>query len=183
MTDKSNPHDQGAKVSAALADRAAHRLNLATKRAQEIDRGGKFVPMVSDDQWDAILERISNGEISAHVMKSLGFSHSTLTAKCRRDPPFNERYKNALEDHYVAIAEDLRMVTRGVEGYSTGDVRRDELVAKYDLALARSFANKVLGERLQVDQTVSVAPVMLPTIAFHDPNVIEDQSSDDESDA
>ena len=67
MTDKQNPHNQGEKVRAALAERADHRLNLATKRAQEIDAGGKFVPMVSDEQWASILDRISNGEIAAHV--------------------------------------------------------------------------------------------------------------------
>lgn len=169
-------------MSAALALRAEHRRNMATKRAQEIDEGGKFLPIVSDEQWDEVLERIANGEIAAHVMKLLGLHKSTLTAKCRRDPAFNERYKEALEDHYVSIAEDLRMVTRGVPGYSTGDVRRDELVAKYDLALARSFANKVLGERVQVDQTVSVAPVMLPTIALHVPDFLEDRSSGDRGD-
>ncbi|GAA0456598.1 MULTISPECIES: hypothetical protein [Sphingomonas] len=155
---------------------------MATKRAQEIDEGGKFLPMVSDEQWDEVLERIANGEIAAHVMKSLGLHKSTLTAKCRRDPGFNERYKDALEDHYVSIAEDLRMVTRGVPGYSTGDVRRDELVAKYDLALARSFANKVLGERVQVDQTVSVAPVMLPAIALHVPEIEDATDSDNDPD-
>lgn len=181
MDDKVSPPEHGAKIKAALDLRADHRLNLATKRAQAINEGGKFIPMVTDEQWDEILERIANGEIGAHVMKSLGLSAATLTAKCRRDPAFNERYKDALEDHYVNIAEDLRMVTRGVPGYSTGDVRRDELVAKYDLALARSFANRVLGERVQVDQTVSVAPVMLPTIALHGPD-IEDRARDDETD-
>lgn len=167
MTDKASPSEHSAKIKAALAVRTDHRLNMATKRAQEISEGGQFVPMVSEDQWREVLERISNGEISAHVMKSLGFSQSTLSAKRRRDPEFNERYKDALEDHYVALAEDIPMITRGVEGYSTGDVRRDELVAKYDLALARSFANKVLGERTQHEHSMSVAPVMLPTIAFH----------------
>lgn len=157
MTDKANPHDHGAKVSAALALRAEHRINMATKRAQEISEGGQFVPMVSENQWKDVLERISNGEISAHVMKSLGFSQSSLSAKRRRDPEFNERYKDALEDHYVALAEDIPMITRGVDGYSTGDVRRDELVAKYDLALARTLANRVLGERIAVDQrTVTI---------------------------
>ena len=113
MTDKEKPSEHGAKVSAALQIRAENRLNLATKRAQEISEGGQFVPMVSEDQWNDILERVSNGEISHHVMKSLGLSHSALNAKRRRDPEYNTRYKEALEDHYVSIAEDIRMVTCG----------------------------------------------------------------------
>ena len=182
MTDKQNPHNQGEKVRAALAERADHRLNLATKRAQEIDAGGKFVSMVSDDQWDGILERISNGEIDSHVMKSLGLSPSTLNAKRRRDPEFNDRYKDALEDHYIAIAQDIRMVTRGVDGYSTGDVKRDAIVAKYDLALARAFASKIIGERLQVEHTSGPAPVMLPTIVVPELPAIEDRSNDQSDD-
>ncbi|MDD1452663.1 hypothetical protein NHF48_019800 [Sphingomonas sp. H160509] len=169
MTDKTDYHKagNGRAVSEAATIKAENRLNLATKRAQEISAGGKFVPMVSAEQWDEVLERISNGEIGAHVMRSYGLSPATLNAKCRRDPEFKERYTDALETAYLNIAEDIRMVTRGVEGYSTGDVRRDELVAKYDLAIARALAPKVLAERTQHEHTMSVAPVMLPTIAFH----------------
>ncbi len=167
MTDKIST-DHGAKIAAAIEIRTENRLNLATKRAQEIDTGGKFVPMLCDEQWDSVLDRISNGEIGNHVMKSLGFTYATLTAKCKRDDAFNERYKLALESAYVSIAEDIRMVTRGVPGYSTGDVRRDELVAKYDLALARSLANRIFGERVSIDQTVTLAPVILPSIAMPD---------------
>lgn len=157
MTSPKNPHDQGAKVSAAIAIRTEHRNTMAEKRAREISEAGTFLPSVTDEQWNDILDRIGSGEISSHVMKDFGLSPSTITAKARRDPAFRERYKDALEDHYVALAEDIRMVTRGVEGYSTGDPRRDELVAKYDLALARQFANRVLGERIAVDQrTVTI---------------------------
>jgi len=157
MTDKSPPSEHSAKIKAALTVRTEHRLNMATKRAQEISEAGTFLPMIPDEQWDDILDRIASGEITSHVMKDCGFSPATINAKARRDPAFRERYKDALEDHYVALAEDIRMVTRGVEGYSTGDPRRDELVAKYDLALARQFANRVLGERIAVDQrTVTI---------------------------
>lgn len=176
MTSQKNPHDQGEKVRAAIQIRTDHRNAMAQQRAREIDEGGKFLPSITDEQWDDILNRIASGEISSHVMKSLGLSPSTLTAKCRRDPEFNARYKNALEDHYVALAEDIRMVTRGVEGYSTGDVRRDELVAKYDLAIARTMAPKVLAERLQVEHTSGPAPVMLPTIVVPELPAIEDES-------
>lgn len=147
-----NKHDHGALVSAAKAERALRQREEATRRLNERNEAGRFVSTISDQDWNDILDRIAAGETDAQVMKDYGVERATIIAKRHRDPAFAERYYGAVAEAFVTLAQDIRQVTRGVEGYSTGDVRRDELVAKYDLELAKRFANKILGDKVQVDQ-------------------------------
>lgn len=112
---------------------------------------------VTDEQWEWALDRIANGDTDASVMRQLGVVRSTILEKCDRDPEFEVRYRRAIEIAYINIAHDIRCVTRGEPGYSSGDTRRDELIAKYDLELAKRFANRIIGDKLQVDQrTVTI---------------------------
>lgn len=184
MTDKLPPDEHAIKIKAALDVRADHRRETVERRLQERSGAGRFMATLSEDDWDWALEQISAGATPAHVMADLGAHRCTLNARAKRDPEFKERLREAMEDRFLAIAEDVMLVTRGVEGYSTGDVRRDELVAKYDMALARAYAGRILAEKIQIDATHTLAPVMLPEIALPgfvveaEGKVIEDNSAD-----
>lgn len=119
----------------------------ATARIAARDAGGKVMAKLSEDDWDMALDRIANGDLDSNVMKSLGVTPAALHAKRHRDPEFAKRYADACEAAYLTLAHDIRSVTRGVEGYSSGDVRRDELIARFDHLLAKSFAAKILGDK------------------------------------
>lgn len=146
------------KTTGQLASEALQAKSLAISEAADrrLDRlrdgNGKFLAKLSEQDWEDILDRLEAGELEANIARAYSVSRAAIHAHRRHNPAFAERYFQAIQQRYVNLAQDISAVTRGVEGYSTGDVRRDELIAKYDLELAKRFAPQVLGDRLQVDQ-------------------------------
>lgn len=112
---------------------------------------GQFVAKLTHEDWVRILERIENGEIEARICRDEGICRAAIHAKRRTDPQFSAAYDRACFNGYVNVAHDIRATVRGEEGYSTGDVRRDELVAKYDFELAKKFASKIMGDKPMID--------------------------------
>ena len=149
MTDKPT---HGELTSAALQAKSAAQADATDNRITRRDAGGRNVAKISEEQWDYVLDRIENGDLEANIARHLGINRSAINQKRARDADFDKRYMRAIENAYINLAHDIQAVTRGVEGYSSGDVRRDELIAKYDLELAKRFANRIIGDKVQVDQ-------------------------------
>lgn len=157
MTSETTPPTHGQIVSAALQPRTDHQRDSANRRATELkmaerDENGRIMAKITPDQWDWVIERVAMGDSDLTLTQSLGVSVGSIAFKRKRDADFATRYNDAVAEAFVNVAKDIQKVTRGEPGYSSGDVRRDELIAKYDLELAKRFARKVIGDHMTVDQ-------------------------------
>lgn len=151
MTKEKNPHDQGAKVSKALQTKYQANRDGVERRILARNAAGQSVEKLSADDWEAVLERVGEGAITAQVMRDFGVSPSTNNAKCKRDPAYKARYDEALRDGYWAIAEDIRNITRGIAEGSGVSVERDKLVAEYDYKIAKAIVPRLVDKQ-QIDQ-------------------------------
>lgn len=187
MTDTHNRTD--AQNQRAMRAKVAHdnRRDLRTELSEERSTSIRTAigkPKLTDDQIDDILERISNGEFITDACSRHGVTHGALYHRARSDEEFAVRFNNAREEHYLTLAENTRLVARGVEGYSSGCVTRDALIVKTDMTLAKAFAD-VLADRMQHRVEHSIAPVMLPSSGIFAPMIegefdaVEDGAGDD----
>ena len=140
--------------SKAIVERSEQRSELRLARDKVT---GRYLSKLSQDDWATVLQRISNGDIEANICRDYGIARSTINEKRKHHPEFDEAYQEALFEGFINIAHDTRAIARGTEGYSSGDARRDELIVKTDMELAKKFAARILGDRLQIDQrTITV---------------------------
>ena len=151
MADKKNPHDQGAKVSKALQTKYEVAREGVDRRIEARNAAGQNIEKLSPDDWEAVLERVGEGAITAQVMREFGVTPATNNAKCKRDPEYKRRYDEALRDGYWAIAEDIRNITRGLAEGSGVSVERDKLVAEYDYKIAKAIVPRLVDKQ-QIDQ-------------------------------
>lgn len=145
----------------ALVNEAAHKrleeknIKLTKKEPSKQltdKKSGKFLAKISDDDWQEIIERVAAGELIDSISKSFDIDRMTISRKCKRDKSYAELYKEAREQAALTIFEETRQVARGVEGKSSGNVRRDELIVKTDMEYAKRIAPHIFGDKLQIDQ-------------------------------
>lgn len=118
---------------------------------------------------EEILERLVLGEGMASILLDPNLpAPRTLWGWCRDDLKLDDdiKWARAMGQRMLKdITPDI--ASGGV--FSTGDARRDELLIKVIEKNASQHNRAEFGDRIAVDQTVSVAPVMLPPIALpHD---------------
>lgn len=76
----------------------------------------------------------------------------------KHNPKFAAMMDDARAKGFDAIANGIRKVTRGEEGFSSGDVKRDRLIAEMDAKLLAKWHPKKYGEKLEIEQkTANVA--------------------------
>lgn len=109
-------------------------------------------------QAQLIADYVTNGETLIDACRTLGVDYSTTFKRIRENPLFAEMMEEARSAGYDVIANNVRRVIRGVEGYSSGDVKRDKLIAETDLKLLSKWHPKGYGDKLLVEQkTATVA--------------------------
>lgn len=108
-----------------------------------------------------IADIVASGETMVDACRSVGVPYSTTFHRIVANPKFAEMMERAREAGHEIIASNIRKVTRGEEGYTTGDPKRDKLVAEMDLKLLAKWHPKRYGEKLQVE--TKSATVAIPT--------------------
>lgn len=98
-----------------------------------------------------IAEYVSGGETLVDACRVLGVPMSTTYDRIKRSPRFAEMMNLARDCGYDVIASNLRQVVRGVEGFSSGDVKRDRLIAETDTKLLAKWHPHKYGEKLQIE--------------------------------
>jgi hypothetical protein len=116
-------------------------------------------PDVADSlEAQMIADYVSDGIPLVDACRTVGVGYRTAYDWIARSPRFAEMMEAARETGYDVIAAGVRRVARGEEGYSTGDVKRDKLVAEMDMKLLSKWHPKRYGDKLQVEQkTATVA--------------------------
>lgn len=96
-----------------------------------------------------IAERLSRGETMADICRDDHMPHvSTVWDWQQQDVAFSQSIARARDIGEDVIANNTRLVARGVKGHSTGDVQRDKLVVDTDLKLLAKWNPKKYGERV-----------------------------------
>lgn len=113
---------------------------------------------------EEILTRLTDGETITSITCDPHMpAPRTLWGWCDRDEKLAADIASAQARGQRVLA-DLRLNIAAGGEFSTGDARRDEILIK---AINSNLAQRnraEFGDRIAVDQTVSVAPVMLPII-------------------
>lgn len=137
---------------------------LAQIRGLKPGSSSKRTPQVIDE----LLTRLNNGEtITSITLDEHMPAPQTLWNWCDADEKLDNAIKRAQSMGQRTLA-DLRLNIAAGGEFSTGDARRDEILIK---AINSNIAQRnraEFGERIAVDQTVSVAPVMLAPIVIPD---------------
>ncbi len=105
-----------------------------------------------------IADYVSGGMTLVDAARTLEIPLRTVYNRIYTWPRFAEMMEAARTAGFDVIASDIRRVTRGEPGYSSGDPKRDKLIAEMDLKLLSKWHPKAYGEKLQVEQkTATVA--------------------------
>lgn len=106
----------------------------------------------TQDIADEIVERLSKGEPLAVMCRDPYMpDRVTVWRWAEADKTFSQHIARAREDGFDMIANETRLISRGVPGESSGDVQRDKLIIDTDLKLLAKWDPKRYGERQEVD--------------------------------
>lgn len=102
-----------------------------------------------------ICQRIAKGEPLESICRDKRLPdadtiHRWVTAD--KFPNIAQDFAHARELGYDAIAEQARLVAKGVENYSTGDVQRDKLIIETDLKLLAKWSKRY-ADKQQIELT------------------------------
>jgi hypothetical protein len=145
-----------------------------TDTAASPSRAQEFVPSLNDE---ILADMIADGTDLVEACDVLGLGPSgrrQIHRRINRDPEFAEFMEAARVAGYEAIASRTRKVSRGVEGHSTGDWKRDQLVCKQDNWLLEKWHPKAYGQKLEVESVNKTANVAISD----DPNEAARQYAD-----
>lgn len=106
-----------------------------------------------------IADAVSSGETLIDACRMLDISSSTIYRKINGSARFAQMMDEARSVGFDVIAENIRKVTRGVAGHSSGDVKRDRLIAEYDAKLLAKWHPKRYGEKLEIEQKSSAVTI------------------------
>lgn len=105
-----------------------------------------------------ICDYVGDGETLVDACRILGVNYFTTFQRIRANPKFAEMMEAARESGFEIIANGVRLVTRGELGHSSGDPKRDKLIAEMDMKLLAKWHPKRYGEKIQIEsKTASVA--------------------------
>lgn len=105
-----------------------------------------------------LADYVSNGETMIDACATLGLAVRTTYTRIRESERFREMMEEARKIGFHVIANRIRKVVRGELGHSTGDVKRDRLIADSDFKLLAKWHPQEYGEKIQVEQkTATIA--------------------------
>lgn len=99
-----------------------------------------------------IVDWVSEGMTLIDATRALGIPIRTIYDRINANPRFAEAMEHARAAGYDCHANDLTKLVRGEEGFSTGDVKRDRLVAETTMKLLAKWHPKKYGEKLEIEQ-------------------------------
>lgn len=105
-----------------------------------------------------IADLVADKMTVVEACRTLGLCKRTIYRRIGSSERFRQMMEEAREVGFDGLASDALKVIRGEEGHSSGDVKRDRLIAEYTLKLLSKWHPNRYGEKLQVEQkTATVA--------------------------
>ena len=99
-----------------------------------------------------LADYMTGGMTMIDACETLGVNMRTTYDRLKANPKFAALMEDARTAGFDAIANGIRKVTRGEAGYSSGDVKRDRLIAEMDAKLLAKWHPKKYGEKLEIEQ-------------------------------
>lgn len=107
---------------------------------------------------EMLADYVAGGMTLIDAVNTMGLAMRTIHRRIAENPEFAAMMNAARDLGFDAIANNVRKVTRGEEGHSSGDVKRDRLIAETDVKLLAKWHPKKYGEKLEIEsKTASVA--------------------------
>lgn len=97
---------------------------------------------------DRIITAVEDGETLTAACRRVGPTVRAFYAWAEADPELDSRLARAREIGFDTIADRIRQTARGEPGWSTGDVKRDRLVADVDLKLLACWDRRYSERRV-----------------------------------
>lgn len=110
-------------------------------------KGGKL----SEEDYQYALERIADGTTVAEVSRELGVNRAAFNLKAHYDKEFAEAFAEAKRIAASSIVEKMILTSQGIEGYTTGSIERDKLVASTMRWYASKTDPSIFGDKVQLD--------------------------------
>lgn len=138
--------------AAASPLRAARTASILTDMSDErADYGDTLEAQILADY-------VTGGMTMIDACATMGIPLRTNYDRLKANPKFAALMDDARAAGFDAIANGIRKVTRGEAGHSSGDVKRDRLIAEMDAKLLAKWHPKKYGEKLEIEQkTANVA--------------------------
>lgn len=99
-----------------------------------------------------LVDYVTGGMTLIDAAGALRIDLSRTYKRIKTNPKFAEMMETARAHGFDAIANNIRKVTRGEEGHSSGDVKRDRLIAEMDAKLLAKWHPKKYGEKIEIEQ-------------------------------
>lgn len=143
-----------------------HRARGGGQLPNAMARGilpGMTEQIPQDDYADSVeahllADHVAGGETLVDACRTYGANYRMVFKRIQQSERFREMMEEARLAGYEEIASNIRKVTHQVPGFSSGDVKRDKLIAEMDLKLLSKWHPHKYGEKIQVEQkTATVA--------------------------
>lgn len=110
-----------------------------------------------------VLDCIAEGMTVRQISRLPGMpNYRVILRWCQHDPDFKAAVQDAKTVGYQEIVDRLRRVAKGEQGFSTGDVRRDQLVVELDKWVLSKWDPQTYGDRVAVEHSGQIdIPVSL----------------------
>lgn len=99
-----------------------------------------------------LADYVTDGTTMIDACMALGIPLRTTYDRLKANPKFAAMMEDARASGFDAIANAIRKVTRGEKGHSSGDVKRDRLIAEMDAKLLAKWHPKKYGEKIEIEQ-------------------------------
>ena len=117
---------------------------------------GPYIDRMSDygDTLEAqmLADYVTDGMTMIDACATMGIPLRTAYDRLKANPKFAALMDEARAAGFDAIANGIRKVTRGEAGHSSGDVKRDRLIAEMDAKLLAKWHPKKYGEKIEIEQ-------------------------------
>lgn len=151
---RANHFQNGKSCPAASPLRAASTARILTAMSDEREDYGDTL------EAQILADYVTGGMTMIDACAALGIPLRTNYDRLKANPKFAALMDDARAAGFDAIANGIRKVTRGEEGHSSGDVKRDRLIAEMDAKLLAKWHPKKYGEKLEIEQ--KTANVSIP---------------------
>lgn len=99
-----------------------------------------------------LADYVTEGMTMIDACATVGVNYRTTYDRLKAHPKFAALMDEARAAGFDAIANNIRKVTRGEAGHSSGDVKRDRLIAEMDAKLLAKWHPKKYGEKIEIEQ-------------------------------
>lgn len=102
---------------------------------------------------ECLADMIADGDTMVDACDALGLRKRDVYRRIAKEPQFAQLLEEARRIGFDVIANRVKQTLRGRGPDASGDVKRDRLIAEYDMKLLAKWHPKAYGEKLEIETT------------------------------